>query len=200
MTSWTTPPTFVAAAALTAAELNTYVRDNTQYLYDRFASSRAITSATGSISNTQTQIVGLDIPADQLQAGSTYRIVAFGTAANSSGADRQLTLRVRIGTTTLTGNIAGSRTPDIKNTASGEGWTCEFLFTVRTGGASGTCIANGYTMGGTSMPLNTNAFVSNETSTVAVDTTVDNVLELTAVTANASASINVRQALIERVV
>lgn len=35
MATWTTPPTFVAGNALTAAEMNAYVRDNPQYLYDR---------------------------------------------------------------------------------------------------------------------------------------------------------------------
>lgn len=35
MTSWTTPKTFVAGDALTAAELNEQLRDNTLHLYER---------------------------------------------------------------------------------------------------------------------------------------------------------------------
>ena len=169
-----------------------------QAVADYCNDNTTITAATGNITTSQTQVVGVTIPADSLIAGTTYRLTAFGVASNSSGADRALTLRVRIGTTTLTGNIAGSRAPNIKDTAAGEGFTVQFLFTVRAAGASGTCIALGYTMGGGTMPLNTNAFVSNDTSTVAVDTTVANVLELTAVTANASASANFTVASIER--
>ena len=132
----------------------------------------------------QMQVVGLTVPAGYLVAGAAYRLVAYGTASNSGATPRALTLRVRCGPTTLTGNIAGSRAPNITATAAGEGFMVEFLFTVRTAGASGTCIANGVTVGGASEPLNTSSFVSNETSTVAVDTTVDNILELTAVTAH----------------
>jgi hypothetical protein len=165
-----------------------------------FLNGSAIVAATGNIANSETQVVGLTVPASGFVAGSTYRLTCYGTATNSSGADRALTLRVRVGPTTLTGEIAGSRAPSIKDTAAAEGWKAEFLFTIRTVGASGTCIANGETVSGPTMPLNTNAFVSNETATVAVDSTVSNVLELTAVTAHASATVNVRQATIERVV
>lgn len=142
----------------------------------------SITSAVSVDDSPQMQVVGLTVPAGYLVAGAAYRLVAYGTASNAGGSTRTLTLRVRCGPTTLTGNIAGSRTPNIAVGASAEGFMVEFLFTVRTAGASGTCIANGVTISGPSQPLNTNAFVSPDTSTVAVDTTVDNILELTAVT------------------
>lgn len=174
--------------------LATWGADVATFLNDR----SAIVAATGNIGTSEKQVIGATIPADSLVAGTTYRIIAYGTATNSSGADRALTMRVRIGTTTLTGNIAGTRAPNIKDTAAGEGFRVEALFTVRTDGASGTCIASMDHASGPSMPLNTNAFVSNDTSTVAVDTTVENVLELTAVTAHASATANFRTAVIER--
>lgn len=165
------------------------------FLNDRTAR----TSSTGNITTSETQVIGATIPADSLIAGTTYRLTAYGVAGNNtSGGARSLTLAVRIGTTTLTGNIAGSRAPNLNSTANGEGFGCEFLFTVRTAGASGTCIANGWTMSGPSEPLNTNAFVSNKTSTVAVDTTVANVLELTAVTGHANAPVTFHNAVIER--
>lgn len=170
-----------------------------QAVADYCNGNATITAATGNVDDSpQVQVVGLTIAADSLIAGTTYRLTAYGVASNSSGSAQALTLRVRCGPTTLTGNIAGSRAPNINNGAAGEGFAVEFLFTVRTAGASGTCIANGYTMGGSSNPLNTNAFVSNDTSTVAVDTTIENVLELTAVTANASATANFTVAAIER--
>ena len=158
----------------------------------------ALAAATGNIANTQTQVVGLTIDADSLIAGSTYRLTGYGVASNSAGSNQSLTLRVRIGPTTLTGNIACSRAPNILNGAAGEGFGCEFIFTVRTAGASGTCIANGWSMSGPANPLNTNAYVTQGTSTVAVDTTVANILELTAVTGHASATANFTVATIER--
>lgn len=157
-----------------------------------------LVAATGNIGTSETQVIGATIPADSLIAGTTYRVIAYGTAANSSGADRALTLRVRIGDTTLTGNIAGTRAPNIKDGAAGEGFRVEALFTVRTDGATGTCIASMDHASGPSQPLNTNAFVSNDTSTVVVNTTQENVLELTAVTANAGATVNFRTAIIKR--
>ena len=36
MPSWSTPPTFTAGNTLTGAQLTTYLKDNTQYLYDLF--------------------------------------------------------------------------------------------------------------------------------------------------------------------
>lgn len=158
----------------------------------------SITAATGDISTTQTRVIGTTIPANGLIAGTTYRIVAYGTADNTGASARALTLRVRCGPTTLTGNIAGERIPNILSTANGEGFRVEFTFTVRTAGASGTCIANGQTSGSSTAPLNSGIFVSNTTSTVAVDTTVANVLELTAVTGHASATANFTVATIER--
>ena len=154
-------------------------------------------TAANTVTNSQERVVGITIPAGSFTVGSTYRITAYGVASNSSGSAQALTLRVRVGTTTLTGNIAGSRAPDINNGASSDGFKVEFLFTIRSVGGSGSAIANGETIGGPSNPLNTNAFVSGTTSTVAVDTTVANVLELTAVTANASASATFHHALIE---
>lgn len=175
--------------------LATWGQAVTDYLNGR----TSIAAATGNIDNSpQVQVVGLTIDADSLIAGSTYRLTGYGVASNSAGSDQSLTLRVRIGPTTLTGNIACSRAPNIVNGAAGEGFGCEFIFTVRTAGASGTCIANGWSMSGPSNPLNTNAYVTQGTSTVAVDTTVANVLELTAVTGHASATANFTVATIER--
>ena len=108
-----------------------------QAVADYCNAKTSLTAATGNIANTQTQVIGTTIAANSLIAGTTYRLTAFGVASNSAGSDQALTIRVRIGTTTLTGNIAGSRAPNIKNGAAGEGFSCEFLFTVRTAGASG---------------------------------------------------------------
>lgn len=158
---------------------------------------KSLVAATGAIANSQAQIIGITVPAGSFTLGSTYRITAYGVATNTSGGAVATTFRVRCGPTTLTGNIAGSRAPNMAIGASADGWKVEFLFTVRSVGASGTAIANGTTEGGPSQPWNTNSFVSPTTATVAVDTTVANILELTVVTGNANASVNATQAVIE---
>lgn len=164
----------------------------------RFVNDRAsIVAATGNITNTQTQVVGLTIPANVLVAGSTYRLEGWGVCTSSVA--NAVTLRVRIGTTTLTGNIAGSRAPNGTTTASADGFKVEALFTVRTAGASGTCVAQVMTIGEAAQPFNTQTFVNPTTSTVVVDTTVQNILELTAVTAAGTTSVNFYAATIERV-
>lgn len=166
----------------------------------RFLNIRtAIVAATGSFSTTQTKIVQVTCAANTLEAGHTYRLEAWGIASNSGGSARTLTLRVRCGPTTLTGNIAGARTPNINVGASSDGFKVEALFTVRTAGASGTCLAQMLTICGPSQPLNSASFVTPENSTVAVDTTVSNRLELTAVTAHTDATVNFYGASIERV-
>lgn len=161
----------------------------------------ALAAATGNITTTQTQVIGLTIPADSLEVGTTYRLWAAGVATNTSGADRALTVRCRIGSTSLTGNIAGSRAPNIKDGAAGEGFEVAFTFTVRTAGASGKCLAASKTAGQSSNPLNTPVWVNVAVTAdeVDVDTTVANVLEITAITAHANASVNFHQATIERV-
>jgi hypothetical protein len=155
--------------------------------------------AAVAITTTETQVVGITIPAGTLQVGSTYRATAFGVASNTSGSNQVLTLRCRVGPTTLTGPATGVRSPSIVTAAAGQGLSYEFLFTVRTTGASGTAIANGTSSSAASVPLNAVISVSNHTTTVALDTTVANILEMTAVTAHANASVTFHQALIERV-
>jgi len=152
-------------------------------------------AALGAITTTQTRVVGITVPAGSFTVGSTYRLTGYGVITSTVA--NAVTFRVRCGPTTLTGNIAGSRAPNATTTASADGFKVEFLFTVRSVGGSGSCIANGTTEGGPSQPFNTNSFVSGTTATVAVDTTVANELELTCVTAAGTTSVRFHQALIE---
>lgn len=153
--------------------------------------------ATGGISNTQAVVKSITIPANTLTVGSTYRFMAYAMASGDGVAGRVLTLRIRIGTTTLTGNIASSVAPTINTGASSDGFHIGGLFTVRSVGATGTCIGGLHVVGKGTQPFASNAAASDTNSTVVVDTTVENQLELTAVTAAAGASINVHLATIE---
>lgn len=151
----------------------------------------------GPITTTEYLVAYHLITPGSFTVGSTYRVTAYGVASNSSGSDRALTLRCRIGTTATGGAEVAVRAPNINDGASGQGFKVEFLITIRATGASGTAMGNGETIGGPSNPLNTNAFVSNATSPATIDTTVLNFLAFTAQTAHADASVTFTQALIE---
>lgn len=157
----------------------------------------SLAANTVSISTSETQIKGITIPANTLVEGSTYRLTVYGSATNTSGSTQTTTFRLRCGPTSLSGTVVTSRAPLMAIGASNDGWKVEFLFSVRTVGASGSAIGNGTTEGGPSQPWNTNFFVSATIAAVTIDTTVANVLELTAETANANAAVVGRLALIE---
>lgn len=152
----------------------------------------ARTSATGAITTTETVAASLTIPAGTFTVGSTYRLTCHGLITSSAA--NSVTFRMRVGTTTLTGNVAMSRALTATTTASSNGFSISGLFTVRSVGASGACLGNVMIVGSATQPFSVNAASSETTATVAVDTTVANVLEFTVVTAAGTTSVNVTQA------
>jgi hypothetical protein len=134
--------------------------------------------------------VGFTAGANTLTAGQLYRVSALAqrTGANNSGA----TFRVRIGPTTLTGNI--SSTVTLANTTAVSPLLLEMWVGIQTIGAGGTATPGGAfsVYGATSL--------GSTTAAVAVNTTVSNIVELTAVTASGVNSFVFSAATIERVV
>lgn len=153
------------------------------------------TSATGAITSTETQVLGITIPAGSFTVGSTYRFTAH--ALLTSSAANSVTFRMRVGPTTLTGSAAMARALTATTTASSDGFTVSGLFTVRTVGASGTCIGNVSIVGSGAQPFSTNAASSASNAAVSVDTTVANILEFTIQTGAGTTSVTVTQALWE---
>jgi len=155
--------------------------------------SFASISSAVAIANTETQVVGLTIAAGTLTVGSTYRIRAAGvyTSGVTPGTG---TWRIRIGTTTLTGNIACSVAPAQIASLTNAPFTFEALVTVRAIGAAGTIIGECWVGGAPASGANhsfSNGTIqvpivgSATTATVAVDTTVAEILELTYISGNA---------------
>lgn len=147
------------------------------YISSSLAAS--ITSAV-SIANsaTETQLIGLTIPANTLVAGSTLFFAATGIAGTTLIAPT-MTWRVRIGASSLSGNIAASWAPTPGTSLSNKGWRIDGEITVRTAGGSGTCIANGLLSDELSSTLTDAVKLSDQTSAVALDTTASRVLEIT---------------------
>lgn len=157
---------------------------------------RNITASSGAISTVETSVVSATIPPDSLTAGSVYTIKALATLTDSGGAARVCTFRVRIGPSSLSGAVIVSINPTTTGTASASGYMLEATVTVRSAGASGGAIG-AIEMNGGTQPFAVGTRVDVAGNPVTIDTTVSNVIELTAVTANASTTTTFRQAYIQ---
>lgn len=161
----------------------------------------SIVAATAGITTTQTQVVGATIPAALLQAGTVLRFRVFGFI--TSTVDNIVTLRVRLGPTTLTGNIPASLAAHCGNsgTVTAAGFVAELLLTVRTAGGSGTCYASGFVISAATGAAVTQAFANSTDifvpASVAVDTTVANVAEFTVLTAAATTTVTCQTCSVE---
>ena len=163
----------------------------------------ALASVSGAVTcgntGTETQLVGATIPTTFLVAGTTFMIIADGTISTKSSSVGTATFNVRIGTTTLTGNIATTVAPTLTTSLSATPWHAEFLITVVTGGSSGTIRGNGFVMG---LLGASSAFVfkgTGTTGTVAIDCTASNLIELNFIwgTSNSSNTMTCYNAVID---
>lgn len=159
----------------------------------------SIVAASAGINTTETQIVGFTIPANLLTAGSTFRLTAQGictsTVANAA------TFRCRIGTSSLSGNIACAIAPVGTTTATSAPFMVDMLVTVRTTGAGGTVIGNGVVLANSASGA-LQAFTGFQTlaattATVAVDTTANKIIELTFVSAATTTTLTFHNAAID---
>jgi hypothetical protein len=173
----------------------TVVRSDHVHPLTSAASASAIVAASTGINSTETQVVTLALAAGTIAAGTSYRITASGvctsTVANASH------FRARLGTTTLSGNIA----VDVSPTAAASGTAIPFLVnilvTVRTNGASGSLIGGGALDNNGVTGVSAAAqVVAQTTATVAVDTTVANLIELTFQAAAATTTCTFHNAII----
>ncbi len=161
----------------------------------------SIIAASAAIVDTETQVVAATMPAGILQAGTVLRFKAFGFI--TSTADNVVTFRVRIGTTTLTGNIPASLAVHCGNsgTVTAAGFILEVTVTIRTAGAGGTCYGVGYVLSLSSGSAVSQALaLANELFTpasVAVDTTAIKIAELTCVTAVNTTAVTFQSATLE---
>lgn len=149
------------------------------------------------IVNAEAQVVACTMPANTMAAGTTFRITAAGriTTLSSPGND---VFKIRLGTTTLTGTIAATVTAAATASITNQAFYLDMLVTVRTAGAAGTVIGQGVVHG---TDVTTGAFttlniIGITTTAVAVDTTVQNVVELTGVSGATDSSIVFQNAVI----
>lgn len=152
-------------------------------------------SADAAIANTETVVVSLLFPADGLVAGATYAFKAFATRAGTQSSS--CIIRIRIGTITLTGNIAATLTPPAHGAASPI--EIDGLITIRTVGSGGTALGSLRCTVHLGAVTVTSA-ISPATATVAVDTTAANQkIELTFISGHNNNTYTFRNAVIYRV-
>lgn len=158
----------------------------------------AIVAASGGIAASEVQVVGYTAPANEMVAGTSYRLTAAGVCT-STVANTPI-IRVRVGTTTLTGNIAGT----LSLTAAASGAAIPFfidaILTIRTAGASGTCIASIVVQNhGVTGLSNATPRVGQPVVTVVVDTTAQKIIELTAIGGASTTTLIFHTAVIQRI-
>jgi len=140
------------------------------------------------IANTETVIRSFTAAANTLPAGTTIRARAFASRAGTS--TQQGIIRLRIGTTTLTGNIVSTNT--LTSSATAGVMYAELVGTILTTGATGT------TSGGAiSFYPTATVPVLSTTASVTVNTTVQNLVELTFISGSATNTYTFISATIE---
>lgn len=128
----------------------------------------AIVAASTAITGTQEAETAFDqavsIPADMLEAGSVVRIRAQGIHTSTTGTETH-TIALKIGATTI--YTVASVDP-----ANNDIWVIDVAVTIRTAGASGTCVACGWALATGAHATGTAKAVY--LASTAIDTTVAN--------------------------
>lgn len=133
------------------------------------------------------------IPANSLAVGQVIRVKAFGVYSTDTISAGNITLRVKFGSTTLCATAALTNVVSLTN----QGWTLDALLIVDTTGATGTVEAQGMAFLTTAINTAMNAGMTN-TSTVVVDTTANQTVQISVQWSAASAnnSIVLRQLVV----
>jgi hypothetical protein len=158
---------------------NTFVaRSNGTIGNKAFGGQASITAVSGAINTTETSLTSYTIPASSLIAGTTFRIMVFGTctstAANASN------IRVRLGTGGTTSDaVAAVVTPTAATSGTNIPFQAVLYVTIRTTGSGGTMGGNGALNNNGVTGISSSAdVIGTPQSAVAVNTTVQNIISL----------------------
>lgn len=150
-----------------------------------------------SIANTESVIVGADVPARF--AGTwwpTLHVRAYGriTTGVTPGSS---VFRVRIGPTTLTGAVVGTLTVVNSASVTNAPFVLDMLINYRgSGDATTPVIGNISVMGGSAGPFTVPVEISATSATVDIDDTVANRIEATYISGNAGSTATFEHAII----
>lgn len=160
-----------------------------QNMYNIHADGRAsVLDDDLAIANTETVVVRYVAPANTLTLGTTFRVWAHSTRSGTNTATP--TYRVRIGDTTLTGNVAASLT-GVGDATADPRWVMGEV-TIRSVGSSATVIGGMVEAQNAVVPA-----VNTLSSTVTFDSTEANYVELTFQSGHADNTYTFRAAGVE---
>lgn len=163
--------------------------DDPRFYNDRACAGAAIV-ADAAIANTETVVVSYAITPEELLLGATFMVDAFCTQAGTNAATP--TARIRVGTTTLTGNQAVSLTGVVGTNANPSRF--HGLATFRASGSAGTVIG-----GLQQMKHNEVNAIASATATVNANNSVALLIEFTFISGNSANTYTFREASILKV-
>jgi hypothetical protein len=177
----TAPNTTTPLAASSSGTLSIAARRD--HTHQSAGGISSIVAATAGINSTETIVTSAVIPASLMVAGTTFRVTASGVCTSSAA--NASNFRVRIGTA---GSSADSAAAVITPTAAATGtaipFFVDFLVTVRTSGSSGTGLGGGMLLNNGVTGVSAAAVVVGQvTSTITINTTVSNTIQLSYVAA-----------------
>jgi hypothetical protein len=158
----------------------------------------SVTAASGSIVDTEVVIMNGTVKANTLAAGDTFIMKAsgVGTTSTSPGTGN---FRLRFDPTTLNGSSVCVMAAVGIASRTTKGWTVEFTMNVRTIGGTGTIMGEAALAANiTTNDLFSSPAVSITTAAKTVDTTVDNLIELTYQSAVSTSSVIVHTGYIRK--
>jgi hypothetical protein len=142
-------------------------------------------ATTGAIANTETQVLGWTAPANTFAVGSKIRVQTVGTLTNTTSASTSV-YRLRIGSTTLTGNIPASLSFVNGTTAKTSIIVrVDILVNIISTGSSGTAIGQVQVVTG----ITPGTTPTGVTAAVTVDTTANKVVEFTYISGASSTNV-----------
>jgi hypothetical protein len=178
------------ARTMAALDINLATAEAEVALINKFGIIPSSIISQNSIANTETVVVGITVPANTLVAGMTFGITAAGVGTTGATPGTGI-WRVRIGPTTLTGNVAATESLLQTANRTTKNFWFDSIITIRTAGASGTALGPMAFIGGTD-PNNLfslTSILAIAPSPVVVDTTVENKIELTYISGNAGTTL-----------
>lgn len=137
-----------------------------------------MTAASAAINTTETKLMNTaSIAANQFTAGSSYRVILYGTCT-STGANAS-NFRARIGTTGgNTDAVVGVVTPTAAASGTTVPFKVTFILTVRTSGSTGTMAGEGDLNNNGVTGVSAAADVIGTVSSITVNTTVANIISV----------------------
>lgn len=157
---------------------NRWLSDLYNFISTKINYAIAVPTELTTINNTtsETVLVSGSIGSNNLFEQSFLTLKAIGVASTGLNAGT-LTLRLRIGTETLTGAIISELaiTPD--NSKTDVSWSCEFNISIASTGTSCQLIGNGFFLHALS---NSSYTGSTSKASSTIDSTATNLIELTA--------------------